>query len=508
VDQAFRELAAFWDAYLSRFQVETPDAAVNSLLNVHNPRQCHTTKNWSRYLSLYQLGLGARGIGFRDSSQDVMGILAQMPEEGKALLKQLLHVQKRNGSAMHQFNPLTMVASLGEAASENPLQCYGDDHLWIVLAVTAYLRETGDLAFLDEEIPYYDKDKGRQPLESGTVLDHLRRAIQFTHDNVGVHGLPLLGFADWNDTVNLRAGAESLFIANQYGKALLEMIALAQHVGDAETAAQYTAAYAAMKRTVNEQAWDGEWYVRYFDADGSPIGSHTNVEGQIYTNGQSWPVISGFAPPDRARVALDSVYRRLNTSQGIKLSTPGYDGFDPAKGGVTTYPPGAKENGGIFLHSNPWVIIAETIIGNGDRAFEYYDQINPAARNDQIEEFECEPYAYPQNILGDEHPQFGLARNSWLSGTASWAYQAGTQYILGIRPTYDGLEIDPCIPSQWDGFKATREFRNAVYQIEVENPDHVCKGVKSVRVDGKEIEGNVVPVFGDGKTHQVDVTMG
>jgi cellobiose phosphorylase len=509
VDRAFQELAAFWDAYLSTLQVETPDEAVNSLLNVHNPRQCHTTKNWSRYLSLYQLGLGARGIGFRDSSQDVMGILAQMPEEGRALLKQLLHVQKRNGSAMHQFNPLNMVANLGEAANEdNPLQCYGDDHLWIVLAVTAYLRETGDLALLEEEIPYYEKDRQGRPLESGTVLDHLQRAIEFTHDNVGTHGLPLLGFADWNDTVNLRAGAESLFVANQYGKALLDMIGLAQHLGDAEMADQYTAYYEAMKQAVNERAWDGVWYVRYFDADGSPIGSRANAEGQIYANGQSWPVISGFAPPDRAKAALDSVYRRLNTSKGIKLSAPGYDGYDPAKGGVTTYPPGAKENGGIFLHSNPWVIIAETIVGNGDRAFEYYNQINPAAKTDHIDEFECEPYAYPQNILGDEHPQFGLARNSWLSGTASWAYQAATQHILGIRPTYDGLEVDPCIPSRWDGFTAIRRFRNAIYQIEVQNPDHVCKGVRSVRVDGEDIEGHVVPAFGDGNTHRVDVVMG
>ncbi|MCP4539495.1 MAG: glycosyl transferase, partial [Chloroflexi bacterium] len=511
VEQAFRELADFWDTYLSKLQVDTPDTAVNSLLNIHNPRQCHTTKNWSRYLSLYQLGLGTRGIGFRDSSQDVMGVLAQMPKEAKALIQQLLHVQKRNGSAMHQFNPLTMIGSLGEAANdneENPLQCYGDDHLWAVLAVTAYLKETGDLAFLDEVIPYYDKDKDECPIESGTVLDHLHRAIEFTYAKIGTHWLPLLGFADWNDTVNLRAGAESLFIANQYGKALLEMIALAQHLGDSEIAARYAAYYEAMKKTVNQQAWDGAWYVRYFDADGSPIGLRANTEGQIYTNGQSWPVISGFAPPDRAQAALDSVYERLNTSKGIKLSAPGYDGFDSAKGGVTTYPPGAKENGGIFLHSNPWVIIAETIVGNGDRAFEYYDQINPAARNDAIDEFECEPYVYPQNILGDEHPQFGLARNSWLSGTASWAYQAGTQYILGIRPTYDGLEIDPCIPSRWDGFKATREFRGAVYQIEVQNPDHVCKGVRSVRVDGREIEGNVMPVFGDGKTHRVDVVMG
>ena len=438
-----------------------------------------------------------------------MGILVSMPEEGKELIKQLLHVQKRDGSAMHQFNPLTMAANEGDSREvEDAPKYYSDDHLWIVLAITAYLKETGDLAFLDEVVPYYEKGKEGHPFELGTVLDHMRRAIEFTQNDVGAHGLPLLGFADWNDTVNLQMGAESLFVANLYGKALLEMIELARHLGNAEAVTQYTGYYEAMKQRVNDHAWDGEWYVRYFDADGSPLGSHSNDKGQIYANGQSWPVISGFAPLDRARVALDAVYRRLNTRNGIKLSTPGYDGFDPAKGGITTYPPGAKENGGIFLHANPWVIITETIVGNGDRAFEYYHQINPVAKNDKIDEFECEPYVYPQNILGDEHPQFGLARNSWLSGTASWAYQAGTQYILGVRPTYEGLQINPCIPRQWDGFKVTREFRNAVYEIEVKNPDHVRKGVKSVRVDGKEIKGNMVPVFGDGKTHQVEVIMG
>ncbi len=509
VEHALRELAAFWDAYLSRVHVETPDASMDSMLNIHNPRQCHTTMNWSRYLSLYQLGLGARGMGFRDSAQDVMAVFAHAPQQGKELLGKLLHVQKRDGSAMHQFNPLTMVANEGDSREvEDAPKYYSDDHLWIVLATTAYLRETGDLAFLDEVIPYYEKGRDEQPVESATVLDHLKKAVQFTSQDVGRHGLPLLGFADWNDTVNLRAGAESLFVANLYGKALLEMIDLFRRLGDAEAAAHYTAFYAAMKQKVNEQAWDGEWYVRYFDADGSPIGSHTNTAGQIYANAQSWPIISGFATTERARAALDAIYERLNTPNGIKLSTPGYNGYEPAKGGITTYPPGAKENGGIFLHANPWVIIAETVVGNGERAFGYYDQINPAAKNDRIDEFECEPYAYPQNILGDEHPQFGLGRNSWLTGTASWTYQAATQHILGVQPRYDGLLIDPCIPSTWDGFKVTRQFRNATYDMEVRNPDHVSKGVKSIRLDGKSIKGNTVPVLGDGKIHRVAVVLG
>ncbi|MBC8448984.1 MAG: glycosyl transferase [Chloroflexi bacterium] len=509
VDRALEELADFWDRYLSVLQVETLDAAMNSLVNVHNPRQCYITLNWSRYLSLYQLGYGARGIGFRDSSQDVMGALAGASQEAMALLRKLLQVQKRNGSAMHQFNPLTMEANEGDSREvEEAPKYYSDDHLWITLAVTAYLKETGDLAFLDEVIPHYEKGGDGRPIESGTVLDHLRRAIEFTWSNVGAHGLPLLGFADWNDTVNLGAGAESLFTANLFGKALLETIELARYLGDEESIARYTETYETMKQRVNEHGWDGEWYMRYFDADGTPLGSHRNTHGQIYANGQSWPVISGFAPPERARAALDAVYQRLNTRHGIKLSTPGYDGYDPTKGGITTYPPGAKENGGIFLHANPWVIIAETMMGNGDRAYEYYRQINPVAKNDRIDEYECEPYVFPQNILGDEHPQFGLARNSWLTGTASWAYQAATQYILGVKPTYEGLQINPCISQGWDGFKVTRQFRGAVYQIEVVNPHHTCKGVTLVKVDGQEIAGNVVPVFGDGKTHHVEVTMG
>lgn len=508
VERALEELVRFWDSYLGKLQVETPDAAMNRMLNIHNPRQCHTTKNWSRYLSLYQLGYGARGIGFRDSSQDVMGVLAQMSQEAKTLIEQLLSVQKRDGSALHQFNPLTRVASEGDSLEREDLpHYYSDDHLWIILAVCAYLKETGDDAFLDKVIPYYEKDKNEQPLEAGTVLEHLRRSVEFTRGDVGAHGLPLLGFADWNDTVNLRKGAESLFTANLYGKALLEMIDLSRHLGDAASAEQHAACYAEMKERVNRCAWDGEWYVRYFDWDGTPLGSHTNDKGQIFINGQSWPVISGFATPKRARRALDSLRARLNTRNGIKISAPGFNGFDPRRGGITTYPPGAKENGGIFLHTNPWVMIAETLMGNGDRAFEYYSQINPAAKNDHIDEYECEPYVYAQNILGDEHPQFGLARNSWLSGTAAWAYQAGTQYILGIRPTFDGLRVDPCIPRAWDGFKVTREFRGAVHHITVENPNHICKGIRSATVDGKTVERNVIPIFDSG-AHQVNVVMG
>ncbi len=508
VDLAFDELARFWDEYLSAFSCNTPDASFNSMINVHNPRQCHTTYNWSRYLSLYQLGLGARGLGFRDSSQDVLGILPNMPYKAKELIEKLLSVQKPDGSAMHQFYPSTMEANEGDAREEGEKLFYGDDHLWIVLAVCDYLQETGDYDFLYKEISFYDKDIALEEREQDTVLEHLKRALQFTKTNTGQHGLPLLGFADWNDTVNLQGDAESVFIANLYGLALSKMIALLRFLKKDSLVGQYQNDYEEMKDAVNKHCWDGEWYIRYFDENGEPIGSRKNNEGKIYTNAQSWSVLSGFAGVERATASLNSVNKYLNTEFGIKLSYPGYNGFDPAIGGVTTYPPGAKENGGIFLHSNPWVMIAETILGNGDRAFQYYNQINPASKNDIIDRYECEPYCYAQNILGDEHPQFGLARNSWLSGTSSWVFQAATKYILGIRPQHTGLKIDPCIPKSWKGFTAVRKFRNAIYEITVKNPNGVSKGVISMKVDGKQVEGNIAAIFSDNKIHKVEVILG
>ncbi|MCZ4372717.1 glycosyl transferase [Vibrio diazotrophicus] len=508
VDKAFDALATHWDNYLAAVQVETPDPAMNSMLNIHNPRQCHTTKNWSRYLSLYQLGYGARGIGFRDSSQDTLGVITHMPEEAREFIERLLSVQNVDGSAMHQFFPSTMEANAGDSREEEDRpDYYGDDHLWIVYAVTQYVKETGNAAFLDKLIPFYQKDKQGKPLESASVWEHLCRAIEFTRGNTGQHGLPLLGFADWNDTVNLPTGAESLMVASMYGKAILDMLDLCRLRGEDDRATQYQAQYEQMKAIVNQCGWDGEWFVRYFDEQGQPVGSHTNAQGQIYTNGQSWPVIAGFAEQERATQALNSVYTKLNTANGIKLSTPGYNGFNPNLGGVSTYPPGAKENGGIFLHSNPWVMIAEAKMGNGDRAYEYYRQINPASKNDVIDIFESEPYCYPQNILGDEHPQFGLGRNAWLSGTSSWTYVAGTQWILGVRPDIDGLIVDPCIPVDWKEFRVKRQFRGATYHIHVTNPEKVSKGVAELRVNGEVLAGNKVPVFTEGE-HQVEVRLG
>ncbi|MEX0321342.1 MAG: glycosyl transferase [Puniceicoccaceae bacterium] len=508
VDAAFDQLKAFWNDFLAKYSCETPDPAFNSMVNVHNPRQSYITLNWSRYLSLYQLGLGARGIGFRDSSQDSLGAVMGAPGEVKDMLRKLLSVQNPDGSAMHQFFPLTMEANEGDSREEGEKFVYGDDHLWIILAVSGYLKETGDYAFLDEQITFYSKTLPLEERESGSVLEHLKRAAAYTKANVGSHGLPLLGFADWNDTVNLLGDAESLFNANLYGCGLRELISISDYLGDAGEATRLSADWEEMKATVNEQAWDGDWYVRYFTAEGEAIGSNHNQYGKIFTNAQSWPVLSGFADDERATKALDSVKQYLDTDNGIKLSWPGYNGYDEELGGVSTYPPGAKENGGIFLHSNPWIMIAETMMGNGNRAFKYYQQINPATKNDKIDTYEIEPYVYAQNILGDEHPQFGLGRNSWLSGTSSWTFQAATQYILGIQPTHTGLKIDPCIPDHWDGFKVTREFRGAIYEIEVTNPDAICKGVSSISLNGEQLEDQTVPMQEAGSRNKVTVTMG
>jgi len=513
VDSAFAELAAFWDDYLSALKIETPVPSFNSMINIHNPRQCFITENWSRYLSLYQLGFGSdRGIGFRDSSQDSMGVVAHMPGEARRLLEKLLSVQRADGSAMHQFNPLTMVGTEGDSREypDRP-SYYSDDHLWIILAACAYLKETGDLGFLSEEIPFYEKDGRGAPRESGTVLEHLSRAAAFTRGNLGAHGLPLLGFADWNDTVNLKPGAESVFTACLYGAALRELAALAEAAGDSGGAAEWRSWHGEMKGRVNAEAWDGDWWVRYFDADGSPIGTCASERGRIWINAQTWSVISGFAEGERARKCMDSVYRYLDTERGLKLSWPGYERFDPAVGGVTTYPPGAKENGGIFLHANPWAIIAECLLGNGDRAWRYYQQINPAARNEDLDSFEVEPYVYPQNVLGDEHPQFGLGRNSWLSGTASWAYQAATQRILGLRAGYGGLVVSPCVPGAWKALAVSRRFRGATYRIRVLDPRGAGKGVQKASIDGLELEvgggAAVLPVMPAGTVHDVSIEL-
>jgi len=485
VDAAFVALHAFWRGYLDHLRdVETPDSALNKIVNTLGPRQNHATFFWSRYLSLNQLGYGGdRGIGVRDTNQDLMGVLPYMPDKAREMIEKLLSVQRFDGSSMHQFNPLTMKASIGEGQAGSEQDFYSDDHLWNVLAVVEYVKETGDTAFLNKIIGYYDEGAGEK--KSGTVLQHLHRALAFTPGNLGRHGLPKLGWADWNDAFNME-GSESVFSACLYGKALLEMQELMDVLGDVKSAQGYAEEYDRIKKSVNKHAWDGEWYVSYIDKDGNPVGSKKNEEGQIYLYTQAWAVIAGFASPERAARAMKSVQEKLDTKHGIKVMTPAYKKTQPGIS-ASTYTPGLKENAGIFLHPNPWAAIAETMLGHGERAVQIIDRINPLKQDTNT--YECQPDVFVQNMASDEHPQFGLARNPWLSGTVSWVNQATTKNILGIRPTYKGLMIDPSIPASWPGYTATRVFRGVACTIRVE------RGGEStvMLVDGKPVAGNVVP---------------
>jgi len=491
----FEKLNANWNAYVSKLQVKTPDNDMDLMVNIWNQYQCKCTFNWSRFVSLYQLGIG-RGMGFRDSSQDILGILHAMPDVAKKRIIQLLKNQFKKGDAYHQYYPLT-----GEGDGKG----YSDDHLWIILSVANYLKETGDMAFLGAIIPYANNEG------KGTVLEHLEKAIEFSLHDTGPHDLPLIRFADWNDTVNLDKGkhkAESIFVAFLLAYALQEMIAIYHFIGKKNKAEKYAKTWQALKKQINKIAWDGKWYIRAFDDNGRKLGSKKCKTGKIYLEHLGWSVLSGVIPENKTITMLDTVHDLMNTKYGLILMWPAYHGLDPTKGGVTTYPPGAKENGGIFLHTNPWIIIAETIIGRGDNAYKYYRQILPPAHNNIADIRKAEPYVYCQNILGKEHPLFGLGRNSWLTGTAAWTLTAAVNYILGIKPDFDGLRIDPSIPKSWGSFTVQRVFRNDTYIIDVRNPSHVSKGIKNMTVDGKLIAGNKVPIFNDAKVHKVLVTMG
>ena len=498
---ALERVKDYWENYTGKLSAETPDEEMNLFVNVWNQYQCKTTFNWSRFVSLYQLGLG-RGMGIRDSAQDTLGVMHTIPSEAKQLIIKLLKCQYTDGRSYHLFFPLTGEGGEGDAPVKK-YDWYSDDHLWLILAVNAYVKETGDFEFLNQEILYNDKST------SASVMKHLDMALEFTRNNRGPNNIALAGRADWNDTLNLDTGkgvAESVFTSMLYCRAAVEMIELCEHLKNAELCSKYNSMFEEMKNAINESSWDGEWYKRAFDDNGQPLGSKENEFGKIFINSQSWAILGKVADSEKAEKCMKSVDKYLNSKYGIATMYPSYTEHDETKGGVTTYPTGTKENGGIFLHTNPWMMISEIMLGNGDKAFEYYSQILPGKRNDDAENYEVEPYVYCQNILGKEHPVgFGIGRNSWLSGTAAWNLVASSQHILGIKAHYDCLIVDPCIPSDWQGFKAMRVFRGATYNIEVQNPNKVSTGVSKIIVDGSEFEK--IPVFEAGTTHNVIIVM-
>lgn len=516
LDEAFQELRKHWDKLLSKCHVETPDNDVNRMVNIWNQYQCMATFNLSRSASLYESGIG-RGIGFRDSNQDILGFVHMIPDRARERILDLAATQLLDGGAYHQYQPLT------KRGNKEIGSGFNDDPLWLVLSTAAYIKETGDFTILDEKVAYENTPGTEQPL-----YEHLVRALQYTMDRLGPHGLPLIGHADWNDCLNLNCmstipeesfqtapdrtdgkTAESVFIGGLFVLAAKEMANIAERIGRKDDAEKYRRLADEMTEKVLKYGWDGEWFLRAYDAFGAKVGSKECEEGRIYIEPQGMCVMAGIGlEDDKAVKALDSVRKYLATPHGIVLHQPAYTKYYVNLGEISSYPPGYKENASVFCHTNPWIMIAETIVGRGDYAFDYYKRICPSAREAISHIHRCEPYVYAQMIAGPDAPTFGEAKNSWLTGTAAWNLVAITQWILGIRPGYDGLIIDPCIPSEWPGFKVTRTYRGATYVIEVKNEEHVCRGVKQIVVDGKLIEGNILPIFNDNAIHNVVVIMG
>ncbi len=496
-DAAFQKLRQYWDGLLGICQVETPEIDTDRMVNVWNAYQCMATFNMSRSASLFESGIG-RGLGFRDSSQDLLGFVHMVPDRARARILDLAATQLPTGGAYHQYQPLTKKGNNDVGSGFN------DDPHWLILATAAYIKETGDWSVLDVPAPY-----DNQPGSESPLYDHLQRSFRYTLERLGPHGLPLIGRADWNDCLNLNCFsdtpgqsfqtttnkdgqvAESVFIAGLFVLAAKELAAISAHRGCREQAVQCLAAARNMDETVRLQGWDGEWFLRAYDDFGHKVGSKDCDEGKIFIEPQGFCVLAGIGVEDGlARRALDSVRKHLATPHGIVLQQPAYSRYYLHLGEISSYPPGYKENAGIFCHNNPWIMIAEALIGRGDDAYDYYRRINPSAREGISDVHRCEPYVYAQMIAGRDAPTHGEAKNSWLTGTAAWNYYAITQWILGIRPDYEGLRIAPVIPERWPGFRAVRKFRGVTYRIQVrrQGPGNQVK----LTVDGRSVEGNLV----------------
>ncbi|MEU4419863.1 glycosyl transferase [Actinoplanes sp. NPDC024001] len=515
VEQGLTALKEYWDRLLGGLRVRTPDGDTDRMVNVWNAYQCLVTFNMSRSASFYESGIG-RGMGFRDSNQDLLGFVHMVPERARERILDIAATQKETGGAYHQYQPLTKRGNndIGEG--------FNDDPLWLILGVAAYLKETGDLALLDEPVPFDNEPGSEVPL-----YEHLRRSLRYTLERLGPHGLPLIGRADWNDCLNLNCFsdtpgepfqttenatggvAESVFIAGQFVLAAKELAGIAGLLGRDSEEVYFRAAAEKMAGSVAEHGWDGAWFRRAYDFYGNVIGSGENDEGQIFIEPQGMCILGGVGIDDGlAQRALDSVAERLATPHGIVLQQPAYSSYRIELGEISSYPPGYKENAGIFCHTNPWIMIAEAIVGNGDRAFDYYRRLNPSAREEISEVHRCEPYVYAQMIAGKDAPTHGEAKNSWLSGTAAWNFVAITQWILGVRPDFEGLRIDPVLPAGWPGFEVTRSFRGTTYEISVRRAEGATGRVTELLVDGVPVAGNLVPVGAPGAVVRVEAVIG
>ena len=515
VDAAFAELNAYWENLLSVYNVQSGDEKLDRMVNIWNQYQCMITFCFSRSASFFESGIG-RGMGFRDSNQDLIGFVHQIPERARERIIDIASTQFQDGGCYHQYQPLTKRGNNDIGGGFN------DDPMWLILGTTSYIKETGDFSILEEMVPF-DNDMS----VARTLFDHLTVSFDHVVNNLGPHGLPLIGRADWNDCLNLNCfsndpnesfqttenktegtQAESLMIAGLFVVYGRDYVQLCNVLGKEQEAARAQKHVDNMVEAVKQHGWDGEWFLRAYDYYGRKIGSQENEEGKIFIESQGWCTMAGIGKEEgMVEKALNSVKERLDCEYGIVLNNPPFTKYYIEYGEISSYPQGYKENAGIFCHNNPWVMIGETVIGRGDQAWEYFRKICPAYLEEISELHKTEPYVYSQMIAGKDAFKPGEAKNSWLTGTASWNFYTISQYILGIRPDYDGLMIDPCIPASWKGYTVTRQFRGATYHIKVENPNEVCKGVASVLINGKPHQGNRLPILPPGQ-HQITVTMG
>ena len=515
VDRAFDELKAYWNSLLSVFTLKSGNAKLDRMVNIWNQYQCMITFCMSRSASFFESGIG-RGMGFRDSNQDLVGFVHQIPERARARIIDIASTQFPDGGCYHQYQPLSKRGNNDIGGGFN------DDPCWLIFGTVAYIKETGDFSILDEMVPF-DNQAGSEV----TLFEHLKVSMNHVLNNLGPHGLPLIGRADWNDCLNLNcfswdpnesfqttenksegSKAESLMIAGLFVVTGKDYVELCRHLGKHEEAERMAQAVSDMEEAVKKHGWDGNWFLRAYDFFGNKIGSHENEEGKIFIESQGWCTMAGIGLEDGfVDKALDSVKERMECEHGIVLNNPAYTTYHVEMGELSSYPEGYKENAGIFCHNNPWVIIGETVAGRGDDAWSHYTKILPSYVEEKYQTLhKVEPYVNCQMVAGKDAARPGEGKNSWLTGTAAWMWYTVSEFILGIKPSYDGLTIDPCLPTSAKEYEVCRKFRGAEYIIKVKNPKGVNKGVRSLLLDGQRMEGNTVP-FSEGR-HTVEVVMG
>ncbi|MBN1114470.1 MAG: N,N'-diacetylchitobiose phosphorylase [Oligoflexia bacterium] len=498
VNREFEQVRTYWHSKLGSMSVKTPDPEFNSMMNVWNPYNSLITFAWSRAASLVYSG-ARDGLGYRDTAQDFLGVIHNIPEMVKERMELLITGQVSNGGAMPVVKPYAHTPGKEKAPAEDKYR--SDDCLWLFNCIPAFVKETGDIDFYNKVLPYADQGED-------TVLGHLKKAIQFNMERRGAHGLPCGLAADWNDCLQLGYKGESVFVAFQLRYAFATYIDICELLGNKKEKEWAEKQLKEYDKVLDEQTWDGDWYIRAYRHDGLKFGSKESMEGQVFLNAQTWAVFSGHARGEKAKKAMKTVEERLASKYGLALNDTPFEKMDFSVVKATLYNKGMKENAGIFCHTQGWAVIAETLLGNGEQAYRYYRAFMPAAYNTIAEVREIEPYVYCQSTHSPSSPRFGASRLPWLSGAAAWAYYSTASYIMGIRPEYNGLTIDPCIPSDWKEFSVYRKFRGKDFNITVENPRGVQKGVSKIVLNGEEIKNNLIPAGMMKDSNKVTVVMG